>query len=94
MNGLNMGRQRILRIKAEQKVMKMCLSIGQMFAEAQGGTLEGEGAGSDEDSSVDWPNAEDTAEDGEGADSGANACDVGLIVALQTGALTPESVDV
>ena len=63
MNGLNMGRQRILRIKAEQKVMKMCLSIGQMVAEAQGGTLEDEGAGSDEDSSVDWPNAEDTAEE-------------------------------
>ena len=59
MNGLNMGRQRILRIKAEQKVMKMCLSIGQMVAEAQGGTLEDEGATDLESTSiitVDRPN--------------------------------------
>ena len=59
MNGLNMGRQRILRIKAEQKVMKMCLSIGQVVAEAQGGTLEDEGATGLESTSiitVDRPN--------------------------------------
>jgi hypothetical protein len=52
MNGLNMGRQRLLRIEAEQKVMKMCLSIGQMVAEAQGGTLEDEGATGLESTSI------------------------------------------